>query len=181
MRCDTPSRHYAFLKPYRAPHIIVYLLRFNLKIAPKLVAISAVKEEHVANPEDSGTDNQEEEKTHRRDSMGHATQFAVQLGAILIKTDAYLHEITQDLSLVIDVLGRGNRQRVSSSEFAEGIISVLPTPGMIRHDFFRNKICTEPMVRLHLTTRLLGLSEIRERARPHQATPNSQRTICRIR
>jgi hypothetical protein len=54
---DKFSRRRAFLKPYRVPQIVVYLLRFNLKIAPKLVVISAVKEIHVANPEDSGTDN----------------------------------------------------------------------------------------------------------------------------
>jgi hypothetical protein len=52
---DTLSRRYILLKPYRAPHIVVYLLRLNLHIAPKLAAISAVKEIHVANPEDSGT------------------------------------------------------------------------------------------------------------------------------
>jgi hypothetical protein len=54
---DTLSRRYAFLKPYRAPHIVVYLLRFNLKIAPKLVAISAMEEKQIADPEDSDTNN----------------------------------------------------------------------------------------------------------------------------
>ena len=47
----------SFAPPYHVPQIVVYLLRFNLKIAPKLVVISAVKEIHVVNPEDSGTDN----------------------------------------------------------------------------------------------------------------------------
>jgi hypothetical protein len=54
---DTLSRRYTLLKPYRAPHIIVYLLRFNLDIAPQLVAIAAVIEKHVANPEDRGANN----------------------------------------------------------------------------------------------------------------------------
>jgi hypothetical protein len=54
---DTLSRRDTLLQSYRAPQIIVYLLRFNLHIAPHLVAISAVKEIHVPNPEDSGTDN----------------------------------------------------------------------------------------------------------------------------
>jgi hypothetical protein len=54
---DTLSRRYPLLQSYRAPHIIIYLVSFNLHVAPKLVAISAVKEKHISNPEDSDTDN----------------------------------------------------------------------------------------------------------------------------
>jgi hypothetical protein len=54
---DTISRRYTLLQSYRAPHIIVDLLSLNLHVAPQLVAISAVKEKHVANPEDSDTNN----------------------------------------------------------------------------------------------------------------------------
>jgi len=49
-------------------------LRFNLHVAPKLVAISAVKEIHVSNPQDCDTENQHEKKTHRRDSMRQAVR-----------------------------------------------------------------------------------------------------------
>jgi hypothetical protein len=45
------------LKPYRASHIVVYLLRLKLNITPNLVAISAVIEKHVPDPEDSDTNN----------------------------------------------------------------------------------------------------------------------------
>jgi hypothetical protein len=31
---DTLSRRYAFLEPYRAPHIVLYLLRLILHVAP---------------------------------------------------------------------------------------------------------------------------------------------------
>jgi hypothetical protein len=58
---DTLSRRYvsnsALLQSDRAPYIIVFLLRFNLHVAPKLVAVSAVKEIRVANPKDSDTNN----------------------------------------------------------------------------------------------------------------------------
>jgi hypothetical protein len=58
---DKLSRRYvtnsARLKPNRAPHIVVYLSRFDLHVAPKLVAISAVKEIQVAKPEGYGTNN----------------------------------------------------------------------------------------------------------------------------
>jgi hypothetical protein len=54
---DTLSRCYTLLKPYRTPHIVVDLVSFNLDVAPKLVAISAVIKKHVANPEDSDTEN----------------------------------------------------------------------------------------------------------------------------
>jgi hypothetical protein len=54
---DALSRCYTLLKSYRAPHIIIYLLSFNLHVAPNLVAISAMKEKHVANPKDSGANN----------------------------------------------------------------------------------------------------------------------------
>jgi hypothetical protein len=54
---DTLSRRYPLLQSYRAPQIIVYLVSFNLHIAPKLVAISAMKEKQIADPEDSDTNN----------------------------------------------------------------------------------------------------------------------------
>jgi hypothetical protein len=56
-RTYTLSRRYNPLKPYRAPHIVVYLLSFDLYVAPKLVAISAVIAIDVPNPEDSDTEN----------------------------------------------------------------------------------------------------------------------------
>jgi hypothetical protein len=51
---DTLFRRH-LLKFYGAPHLIVYFFGFNLHIAPKLVAVSAVIEINVANPQDCGT------------------------------------------------------------------------------------------------------------------------------
>jgi hypothetical protein len=47
----------ALLKPYRAPHIVLYFLHLILHVAPQLVAIFAVIEIHVTDPEDNGADN----------------------------------------------------------------------------------------------------------------------------
>jgi hypothetical protein len=54
---DTLSRRYTLLKPYCAPHVVFNLPSFNLHVAPKLVAISVVKDDNVHNSEDSGADN----------------------------------------------------------------------------------------------------------------------------
>jgi hypothetical protein len=57
------------LKSHRPSHLIVYFLSLNFHVAPDLVPVSALEEEHICNPDDSYADNYINEKTHRRDSI----------------------------------------------------------------------------------------------------------------